>query len=254
MNRHDHEWMFEGHTDGSSKKTCRLCGERWIRSDEDSAPIKTVEHHHQWERVNPDTEVCTVCNFRRHVAATAGKIILNEMTLRGGRTFLNDETVGDEGGVVDYDSATQMITLANGTKVTREALWAANPDMTTQERVKAHRELSRIEESKLSKAKTDPASLALKEAARKIAGISSAFDQLGGSVSGNRDDRSSPYARGYEAGMIAGQQHAPKLGVDDALTLIVETIRHSDDPFTTGGEWLAKVSTAISKVIRDAEE
>lgn len=44
---------------------------------------------------------------------------------------------------------------------------------------------------------------------------------------------------------------APTWTSDDALTLILEEIKHADDPFKTGGEWMTRITNAISEAIRE---
>lgn len=74
----------------------------------------------------------------------------------------------------------------------------------------------------------------LRAEARKIAlgGAVGAMDNLVKAVSGN--------STGWTS--------------NKALELIIEEIRHSDDPFVTGGEWIMKFTQAVTEVIRESDD
>lgn len=133
-----------------------------------------------------------------------------------------EDSIINHGGVVHYDRSTEIIITGDGTKFSLQQLMAANPGVP-----------ARMVEHTL-----ETVAIA---AARSVESFRSRTEGLTRST----------------ASIQAVQQAAQPIKLwtaDDALTLILETIRHSDDPNAAAGEWLTKVTNGIIEITREFDE
>lgn len=138
-----------------------------------------------------------------------------------------EDSIISHGGVAHYDRSTEIITTGDGTKFSLQQLMAVNPGVPV-----------RMVEHTLETIAIAKTSTAATKSAESLRSLTEGLIQS-------------------KESMQAVQQAAqpPKLWTtDDALTLILETIRHSDDPHAAAGEWLTKVTNGIIEITREFDE
>lgn len=133
-----------------------------------------------------------------------------------------EDSIISHGGVVHYDRSTEIITTGDGTKFSLQQLMAANPG------VPARMVENTLETIAISATKSAESFRSLTEGLTRSTASIQAVQQAA--------------------------QPTKLWTIDDALTLILETIRHSDDPHAAAGEWLTKVTNGIIEITREFDE
>jgi hypothetical protein len=129
------------------------------------------------------------------------------------------DMVGSHGGIVGYDSRTNLVQTADGSTFSAEALASVNHVSVTDVEKMLKRSLVRN---------------------KVVGGPLSAFDALGRERMGPYFDGETPKPR-------------PKVSPDAALKIILDTITSAPDVFKAKGEWLTKITIAISGISDDTE-
>jgi hypothetical protein len=208
------------------------------------ATIETPEpvpHIHEWERIVTTTfgdEIwqCRACGVRETI--TAGFSPPEVRSSKFGKRTLVEE----HGGIVGYDPRTELITTGDGTSFTVEALMSVNPGISmtdlTYELERVHDEQQKTKElQEKVKSLTEMTlmgGVAAEDFAKALGKLSTAVADMP-SVSRNP----APPRRWTS---------------DDALTLILEEIKHAPDPMKAAGEWITKMTNAITGIIRDLDD
>ena len=213
-------------------------------------------HVHEWvtDRVLSSGDEVMICSCgdkrTRRLAWDPGYSYSRRVNIAG--PSVPPRLIGDHGGIVSYDPLSQLITTGDGTSITVEAVLDVNPEISRRALM---RELERYDSSRVGRItpgeKTIPGTKptlsdedlkSIAELADRInvgtqsfAEAMSTLSEAVSAVSGNRESQ----ARRWTS--------------DDALTLILEEIKHAPDPLKAAGEWLTKVTNSISDIVRNLD-
>lgn len=258
---HAHQWgIARRDSGGRLLEQCAVCGV--IRAaGTGAAPV--IRHTHDWLYNDEDGETfrrCKICDEVQRLDSTDGSyMIIRPPLSRPSKKSLSTgrgphDTVESHGGIVDYNPFTEMVETRDGSQFTLEALIAANPGVRSAD-VKGklnelHRESLRASLTKDERVKREKA---LEQA--KLEKVKRVADRLL-SAGASMEDVAAAFAKLGEAmgGGVSGNTSAKKWTSEDALTLILEEIKHAPDPMKAAGKWLTKVTNAITGVIRDIDD
>lgn len=265
MNPHTHEWSgWRQRPSRDWVRRCYTCGQEQHHSEPSGSAPPLRAHEHLWSKWEwtPDgywMRKCATCDedqvsvgiaasdphvhhWVKHTSPTG--VRTRECPCGEVQTLATvgpgaPDLVADHGGIVGYDARTELITTGDGTSFTLEALTSTNPRINS---VALRTELERKFAHKRTTAE-------VAEALTKISGLSSSAS----------------------AGMVSFAEVLKKFGAevaganvsgnprkqwtsDDALTLILEEIKHDPDPMRAAGRWITKMTNAITDIVRNLDD
>ncbi|HEY9438756.1 MAG TPA: hypothetical protein VIS29_08905 [Streptomyces sp.] len=155
--------------------------------------------------------------------------------------------IEEHGGIVSYDRRTELITTGDGTSFTVEALMSVNPGISM---TNLTHELERVERKRLEKNLGEQQ----EEFKKKIEALTRMTTISGAGVKDFAEALGKLSTAVADMPSVSRNPPPRRWTSDDALTLILQEIKHAPDPMKAAGEWITKMTNAITGIIRDLDD